>query len=387
MRTGKTQEEALLESIKTLAEKRGVDPAAIQSIFDLFKAGIDILTMDPGLADGKIDGSYFTLIEQLSDLTGISQGKIIGAFRKGLGIKEVKITQGDIIEGSDLWKEAERLKEYNKEHDSNYNLSESPRKLYDSDFSEGRDNLNRYTAYVSKGNDNHEHTRYLSALDVVSKDAKSVISTLLKSPVKPILEAKTPAGVIYHIEDYITFREDGTFSYKPGIETILRQMDKEKNIKIAFIVPESQEAKAEIALKATGRFGTNILIAKDATDAKIKINLPADNIVYVTHDEHTAQKAEFSKTIIISPESAFHASLTLAVLYARAGPKMINDKLNPEVSRLVWHFLKLMDYKDEEIRETIAKLETEGFLAVKLIRIKDTLEEFQNRKIYIETAA
>ncbi len=111
------------------------------------------------------------------------------------------------------------------------------------------------------------------------------------------------------------------------------------------------------------------------------------NIAYITSDDAKARTNIVEKTILIAPESALHASLTLAVLYARAGPKMIDGKLNPEISRLIWHFLKLMDYKDEEIKEILIQVQRDGFFNVKLIRIKDTLKEFQNRKIYIETAA
>jgi trehalose synthase len=379
MRQGKTSEEALLESMKLLAQQKGVDPETIQSIFDLFKQGIDILAMDPALDPGQIDGSYFTLIDQLSTLTGIRQSSIMNAFKDSTG--KVRISQGKIIEGSDLWKEAERLKQYNTQTENDNDISTIETNLWSSDFRSG----------TLVDDSKNKRTQYLSALDVVAKDTKKIISALKKTPAQSIAESKDPVGVILNIEDYITFNEDGTFSYKPGIETILKQLG--NNIKIAFIAPQELMKKAEIALKATGRFGTNIFIATDATNAKSQLENSIteekyrQNIVYLAPNEETARTGGIDKTIVISPESAFHASLTLAVLYARAGPKMINGKINPEVSRLVWHFLKLMDYKDDEIKTILEQFQKEGFFNVKLIRIKDTLKEFQNRKLYVETAA
>lgn len=107
------KEMKLLDVAKKIAEKKGIPQGEIRSIFDLFKQGMDILTMDPDLDSGQIDGSYFTLIQEISRLTGISDGKIINIFKKEFGIVNVNITQGEIIEGSKLHEKAMALKRYN----------------------------------------------------------------------------------------------------------------------------------------------------------------------------------------------------------------------------------------------------------------------------------
>lgn len=43
--------------------------------------------------------------------------------------------------------------------------------------------------------------------------------------------------------------------------------------------------------------------------------------------------------------------------------------------------------KDDETRKIFSNLNRQGYFRLKLIRIKETLKEFQNRRLYIEAAA
>jgi len=381
---GKTVEKTLFDALKAAAAKKGIDANAVQDMFDLFKEGINILTMYPELDKGQIDENYFKLINALEQMAGISRGRIRNAIGDvfGKAFKNARETDAVPVFGSPLDKTARMLELYNTKAEDNYDLADVDRGLWNSDFKTG--------TVVDKARD--KRNRYLSGLDAVSRDTEKILKALMNTPAEKTVKSTEPAGIILHIEDYITFNEDDTFSYKPGMETVFRQM--EKGIKITFITPSVLKNRAETALKATGRFKKDIFISdtlQDASDEMLTKNIRQHNIVYLAKgrkDAKVAKKKLGIKSVIVDSHSAFHAVLIFAVLYARAGPVFENKRLNPEVRALIWHFLKQIDgYKDKDILDVISQITKNGFFSIKLIRIEDTLNEFQKRRIYISTAA
>jgi hypothetical protein len=305
-------EEKILRAAVELGKRRGIDPKEIQSIFDLFKQGMDLLTMYPELDKGEVDEAYFNLIAEIEKVTEIKSGTIMTAFGRKYEIK-AKITDGQPVQGSVLDKQA----------------------------------------------------RLLGAYNGIWDDVKSM-AAVVPDAAKEKLDNTV---VVFHV---------GAFSNMPlvGLRSVLNNL-KGQNIKLGIRVPKGKEGEVKAFLDQFWDLKENIILLPEGIEeASGQLSGKYKNISFVAGEEDAKKLPKGSKVFNIDSASSFHAVFLFGVVYAAT-----------DDTKEIGAFLKNIGIPDDEVKDILDKISKQEFFTVKLIRIKDVLQEFQNRRKTIEIAA
>ena len=307
------EESSLLDTMREVAARRGVPPSEIQSVYDLFRSGMDILTMDPELDMGQIDGSYFDLIAQLEDLTGVRGSRIFRVFNEGFGltVDPGNIAGNPTIEGSEVHHAGRRLEAYN-----------------------------RMNADVT------------GWLDISGSEQ--------------VKDSEEKAVVVFRLD---------MFEQIPlvGVKAILNNIKGGNNVEIGLRVSDRYDrAKVEEFIDSDWELdGVTVhILPMDIDEARAHAGLQDKRVCFIEREGFDmSDDLRGNKIFAVSSDSAFHAVFLFSIMYARADP-------GAETETLISDFLTAMDY-DGEINDVIQQLRDSGFFTIRLIRISELLEEFR----------
>jgi MoxR-like ATPase len=262
-----------------------------------------------------------------------------------------------------------------------------------------------------------EDIKFLSGQSSVMRDIKNLCDIFKNSPIEEIFKKDTPVEVVLDIEDYINFSElkitnkpDGTrqiiFGYQPGLLAILKmkQIPGSQNIHINFRVSKENQEDVRHILQATGfldkqiriRDKEDILLLQEKILSEGRVKSSAD-IVFMANerwlgeinsqkDVRDAVKTGHTKIIGLSDGNSLHAGLLFAVMYAKAGELYIDGRLSDDIVNVI-RSLSRIGLTESEVERAIDMVREGEIFIIKIIRISETLAEFQNRRILIDTAA
>ena len=378
-----TIEEKLLLVLQKLAARRGVDANALAAVFPLFRAGF--------------------LTEQLAVLTGIDQARLEEVFPARQGTVPAQV--------------AERLQFYRQlfadqaRADTALDL-DVPAGLFPLDFQQGE--------IVSAGRNEEgekiEDIQYLSALEAVRADLEE-----LQAPVQEAARQGQPAflslpvemflqldRILEDVDENIDILAEDTWrvrlGHHPGLRAFLDFMRRTglAQVQVGLRVSDqkfifrgktySQRDLVGMIIRASGL--PNVVIQDEISDTADAVSLrddistqqevPAENVVIVTgkgfRPDNQAIEDNNLKIFGAARTSALHAVLMFGVYYALADNVFSEGKVADEVIDTL-RSLGLSDAQLRKIRS--GKL----FFTIRLIRISDTLREFQNRRLTIDIAA
>ncbi len=324
------RERSLREAVAKIAAQKGIPSEEIWGTFDLFKDGMNILTMDPDLDPGQIDEGYFTLIQEIARLTGMSEGKIAKAFGQDYGIEKVTVTQGKSIPGTELSRRADLLGAYN-----------------------------------SLWEDTQE---------------------LLEFVPVAVREKAEPAMVVLHLDQFPLeiFQEEGAANYPPGLMAVLSSIKNGEKVKLGLRVPATEMDRVRRIIEQLSELKGRVeLLPEDTGEAQQELERQGfSNFTFVAREGDSF--SEDVKAFRMEEGSAFHAVFLFGVMYARA------DKDNLDEIKDVVRMLVDFGMDRAVVEKILADMDlAQGivFFTVGLTRISEVLRQFQLRRLLIDVAA
>lgn len=409
----KTQIDASYSDYIThIAERLGINrETMIIALAELyFVKQIELLTK--GLKDDlrrKIISEIISIIveeKQWTKLSDTLKRKIPSGLYEGIqaifqlmlnnfsGIEIEKLTLPD----SKLSKAIARLKLYQQLEGKEENVN-----LTDVDLEAPEGNLDILKGVVEK----EEIIRLLSTTYAAQLDLEKAYNELIEQPqAEPILQKNAPVveSIPASLFGIAKRDENGRLKLQlnnVGLTAFFKLMEKlgKNNVFLELRVGSEEELTLwEGIRKAMPKdlqgkisIGLEVKNANEALERRDQLRrqfgVREENIVIMTGKEFKSEGIESCitekglKIFGVANEGSLHSVLLFGLFYGLTDEVIVNNRL----SDTILEALKLLGMDPGEI----GKIKSEGvlFFTVKLIRIADTLKEFQNRKITIDVAA
>jgi predicted unusual protein kinase regulating ubiquinone biosynthesis (AarF/ABC1/UbiB family) len=259
---------------------------------------------------------------------------------------------------------------------------------------------------------------YLSSYDAMRMDIDTKINQNIPEAIK---QCKVPSAVAVNVNRFIDIKSihkkaDGTIEFIQsdiGLRHILDKVGEngyvilygcgEKEALIRELINTAMPSVANKVILVAGKEPQKDNITEVNIDSFIKeiqkaalshkissenlvLNIPRDIAGEVASVKGSTIKTNQLKVVGVDDGSTLYADLLFGFMYA--GINMFsNGALLDSEADILLNLLGIFGYSEDMIKAVREDLKRSLFITMKLIRIKDTLEEFQNRRITIEVAA